>query len=52
MPVVCAPDDGWWYHPKRVEQFPEKINCVMLHLFGYMLEYCEIDCLLNLIYML
>jgi len=19
--VVCAPDDGWWYHPKHVEQF-------------------------------
>ena len=19
---VCAPDDGWWYHPKHVEQFP------------------------------
>jgi hypothetical protein len=21
--VVCAPDDGWKYHPKRVEQFPD-----------------------------
>ena len=21
--VVCAPDDGWRYHPKRVEQFPD-----------------------------
>jgi hypothetical protein len=21
--VVCAPDDGWWYHPKPVEQFPD-----------------------------
>jgi hypothetical protein len=20
--VVCAPDDGWSYHPKNVEQFP------------------------------
>jgi hypothetical protein len=20
---VCAPDDGWKYHPKHVEQFPE-----------------------------
>jgi hypothetical protein len=20
---VCAPDDGWWYHPKHVEQFPD-----------------------------
>jgi hypothetical protein len=19
--VVCAPDNGWWYHPKHVEQF-------------------------------
>jgi hypothetical protein len=19
---VCAPDDGWKYHPKHVEQFP------------------------------
>jgi len=22
--VVCAPDDRWWYHPKHVEQFPDK----------------------------
>jgi len=36
---VCAPDDGWWYHPKHVEQFPGKINCVTLHLVGYILEY-------------
>jgi hypothetical protein len=21
--VVCAPVDGWKYHPKHVEQFPE-----------------------------
>ena len=21
--VVCAPEDGWRYHPKHVEQFPE-----------------------------
>jgi len=21
--VVCAPDDGWRYHPTHVEQFPE-----------------------------
>jgi hypothetical protein len=28
--VVCAPDDGWRCHPKRVEQFPDIINCVML----------------------
>ena len=37
--VVCAPDDGWWYHPKHVEQFPDKITCVTLHLVGYILEY-------------
>ena len=37
--VVCAPDDGGRYHPKHVQQFPDKINCVMLHLVGYILEY-------------
>ena len=37
--VVCAPDDGWRYHLKHVEQFPDKINCVTLHLVGYILEY-------------
>jgi len=37
--VVYAPDDGWWYHPKHVEQFLDKINCVTLHLVGYILEY-------------
>ena len=37
--VVCAPDDGWWYHPKHVEQFPDKINFVTLHLVGHTLEY-------------
>jgi hypothetical protein len=21
--VVCSPDDGWKYHPKYVEQFPD-----------------------------
>jgi hypothetical protein len=21
--VVCAPDDGWKYHPQHVEQFPD-----------------------------
>jgi hypothetical protein len=24
--VVCVPDDGWWYHPKQVEQFPDLIT--------------------------
>ena len=37
--VVCAPEDGWWYHPKHVQQFPDKINCVTLHLVGHILEY-------------
>jgi hypothetical protein len=36
---LCAPDNGWWYHPKHVEQFPDKINCATLHLVGYILEY-------------
>jgi hypothetical protein len=36
---VCAPDDGRWYHPKHVEQFPDKINRVTLLLVGYILEY-------------
>jgi len=31
---------NWWrYHPKYVEQFPDKINGVTLHLVGYILEY-------------
>ena len=25
---ICAPDDGWRDHPKHVEQFTDKINCV------------------------
>jgi hypothetical protein len=37
--VVCAPDDGWRYHLQHVEQFPDKINCVTLHLVGNILEY-------------
>jgi hypothetical protein len=36
---ICAGDDGWRYHPKRAEQFPDKINCVTLHLVEYILEY-------------
>ena len=39
LEMVCAPDDGWWYHPKHVEQFPGKINCVTLRLVRYILEY-------------
>jgi hypothetical protein len=45
--VVCAADDGWWYHPKHVKHFPGKINCVTLHLVGYILEYNT--CLLEMI---
>jgi hypothetical protein len=37
--VVCVPDDRWRYHPKHVEQFPDKTNSVTLHLVGYILEY-------------
>jgi hypothetical protein len=37
--VVYAIDDWWWYYPKHVEQFPDKISCVTLNLVGYILEY-------------
>jgi len=37
--VVCAPDDGWRYHPKYVEHFLDEINCVALHLVRYILGY-------------
>jgi hypothetical protein len=36
---TCAPGDGWWYHSKHIEQFPDKINCETLHLVGHILEY-------------
>jgi hypothetical protein len=36
--VVCTPEDGLRYNLKHVEQFPDKINCVKLHLIGYILE--------------
>jgi hypothetical protein len=39
--LLPAADDGWWYHPKHVEQFPDKMNYVTLHLVGYVLEYYE-----------
>ena len=32
-------DDRWRYHPKHVEQFTDKINCVQLHLVGLLLTY-------------
>ena len=36
--VVCAPDDGWRYHPKHVEQFPEINQLCNVHLVGYISE--------------
>jgi hypothetical protein len=27
------------HHPKHVQQFPDKINCITLRLVGYILEY-------------
>jgi hypothetical protein len=36
--IVCAPDDGWKYQPKHVEQFLDIINCVTLHLVRNILE--------------
>jgi hypothetical protein len=32
-------DDGWRYHPKHVEQFPDIINSVTLHFVGYIWKY-------------
>ena len=37
-PLLLAAARGR-YHPKHVEQFPVKINCVTLRLVGYILEY-------------
>jgi hypothetical protein len=37
--VVFTSDEGWKDHSKYVEQFPDKISCVTLHLVGYILEY-------------
>jgi len=41
--VVCAPDDGWRYHPKHVEQFPD-INqlCVVASCWMYIRIKCFI----------
>jgi hypothetical protein len=33
---------GWRYHLKHVKQFPHTINCVKLHLVGYILEHCGV----------
>jgi hypothetical protein len=40
--IVCAPDDGWRYFPKHVEQFPHKLcnvaSCwIYVRTFGYLL---------------
>ena len=39
--VVCAPDDGWKYHPKHVEQFPD-INKLCNVASCWMYEYIGI----------
>jgi hypothetical protein len=39
--VVCAPDDGWKYHPKHVEQFPD-INKLCNVAFCWIYEYIGI----------
>jgi hypothetical protein len=31
--VVRASGDGWRYHPKHVEQFPDKISCILLDIY-------------------
>ena len=51
--VVCAPDDGWRYHPKHVEQFP-KINklCNFASCWTYIRIYlrCTDPWMLNVAY--
>jgi hypothetical protein len=39
--VVCAPDDGWKYHPKHVEHFPD-INKLWKVASCWMYEYIGI----------
>jgi hypothetical protein len=39
--VVCAPDDGWKYHPKHVEQFPD-INKLCDVAYCWIYEYIGI----------
>jgi hypothetical protein len=42
--AVCAPDDGWKYHPKHVEQFPvinklcNVASCWLYEYIGILLE--------------
>ena len=57
--VVCAPDDGWWYHPKHVEQFPDinklcnvascwiYIGIILFRVFGYRRCYKQSDIILS-----
>ena len=38
--TVCAPDDGWRYHPKHVEQCPDinklcKVVCIYIYIYIY-----------------
>jgi hypothetical protein len=40
--VVCVPDDGWKYHPKHVEQFPDinklcDVSCWIYEYIGILL---------------
>jgi len=35
---------GWWYNLKRVEQFPDKIYCVTLHLVEHILSSSSSSC--------
>jgi len=47
--VVCAPDDGWKYHPKHVEQFPD-INklCNVASCWIYIGILLEAHCILHI----
>jgi hypothetical protein len=38
---VCAPDDGWKYHPKHLEQFPNIIKLCNVASYRYILEIIE-----------
>jgi len=40
--VICAPDDGWRNHPKHIEQFTDKINCVHFNHVGLSLTYFNV----------
>ena len=48
--VICAPDDGWSYHPKNVERavYRNIINCIYSHLVGQLLTLCECSFTRNL----